>query len=202
MWASRIFAISILAFCLLLSPTIVAAEEPTPPSSDIERRASILRCTTEPEGRDFTLELVEMTRAQRDPPVQVADKVDKLRKALETAARPAPAEPSLSVGSWRVVQTGGRTNGIFDPTSLALCERGCALHEATSIDTRQWVFVVAKPAERRLQVGWDLSDVKESYPRAPYAVLAWAGYQVNDYVFKDADDSMTPEKGSCYFSTR
>jgi hypothetical protein len=187
----------------LLSSAPRLATAGAPQAFDFERQVSLLRCVTGPADRQssaalqrpFVLELVVETKTQRIPTLPIARTTDELRRTLESPPPQPRHDPPVSIGRWRVIDAGGRNAGIFDQASLALCKRGCALHKAQGVDTTQWIFVLAKPEERRLDVRWDLREV-EKYG-TPYAVVTWVGYRGGYYVLQNPSNTMTPEKGWC-----
>jgi hypothetical protein len=164
----------------------------------VESNRSVMRCTTAPAGgkaRSFALELNFETTTKRPP--KSAATVAELRRSIEVPQRETTRP--FATGSWRVIDAGGRNDGIFDTASLARCARGCALHEAWSIDTTQTVLLIAKPDRRPLNIDWGLEAINKNYPGTPFAIVAWVGYAGDYFVLRNASDGPSPEKGSCKF---
>jgi hypothetical protein len=170
----RAISLSFALWLLTLAAQAAATAGERPPLT-VTHEKSHMTCTVTGLAGSVTLEFARMKHTRTWPPRPIETRVDKLRQAL---LRPVTRTSlrDFQTGSWRIVETSFAPKAFFGPLTQQACSQGCAMHEATGIDVRSTLLVIAAATNANIRADLEFSRRRELYGAAPHAKLTSVGY--------------------------
>jgi hypothetical protein len=148
---------------------------------------------------EVTFEVSYETHTRRPAKPTVATTVGELKLRLERLGNRFP-QRDYETASWRILKTTMLPESFLGARAVRACARGCAFHEARSIDTWRFVFVLTPVSGAPLATPWDLSEIDKQYRDSRRVVVSFWGLRegFGFYVDEFGPEAGPPARALCH----